>query len=91
MGVNLVCLTMGSRGVKLSSQEEGIIEMPAKKIPEIKDATGAGDAFWSGFLFAYLNEKSTDECLKVALNLAALKLQNVGRLPDNINLLSELL
>jgi fructokinase len=29
--------------------------------------------------------------LQVALKLAALKLQNVGRLPDNINILSKLL
>jgi fructokinase len=27
----------------------------------------------------------------IALKLAALKLQNVGRLPDNINILSKLL
>jgi hypothetical protein len=29
-------------------------------------------------------------CLDIALKLAALKLQNVGRLPDNINILSKL-
>jgi fructokinase len=55
------------------------------------DSTGAGDAFWSGFLFAYIKEKTIDECLDIALKLAALKLQNVGRLPDNINILSKLL
>jgi hypothetical protein len=35
-------------------------------------------------------EKTIDECLDIALKLAALKLQNVGRLPDNINILSKL-
>ncbi len=42
--------------------------------------------------FYLLNkEKTIDECLDIALKLAALKLQNVGRLPDNINILSKLL
>ena len=90
-GVGIVCLTLGSEGVKLSQKGQGIIQLPAIKVDNVKDATGAGDAFWSGFLFAYIKEKPIEKCLEVALQLAALKLQNVGRLPDNINILSELL
>ncbi len=90
-GVETVCLTLGSNGVKLSQKHKDIIQLPAIKVEKIMDATGAGDAFWSGFLFAYIKEKPVEGCLKVALQLAALKLQNVGRLPDNINILSELL
>tara|TARA_R110000868_G_scaffold108065_1_gene295346 strand:+ start:74524 stop:75474 length:951 start_codon:yes stop_codon:yes gene_type:complete len=90
-GVGLVCLTLGSKGVKLSQNGKGVIQLPAIKVDNIMDATGAGDAFWSGFLFAYIKEKPVEKCLEVALQLAALKLQNVGRLPDNINILSKLL
>jgi len=90
-GVETVCLTLGSNGVKLSQTGKEIIELPAIKIDKIMDATGAGDAFWSGFLFAYIQDKTQEDCLKVGLQLAALKLQNVGRLPDNIKILSELL
>ena len=90
-GVTTICLTLGSKGVKLSQKGKEIIQLPAIKVENVMDATGAGDAFWSGFLFAYIKEKPIKECLEVALQLAALKLQNVGRLPDNIDILSKLL
>ena len=90
-GVNTICLTLGSKGVKLSQKGKEIIQLPAIKVENVMDATGAGDAFWSGFLFAYIKEKPIKECLEVALQLASLKLQNVGRLPDNIDILSKLL
>jgi fructokinase len=91
LNVETVCLTLGQNGVKLSQKNKPIISLPAIKVEKVVDTTGAGDAFWSGFLFAYINQKPIEECLQVALKLAALKLQNVGRLPDNINILSKLL
>lgn len=91
LGVDIVCLTLGQNGVKLSQINQEIIELPAIKVEKVMDTTGAGDAFWSGFLFAYIQEKPIQECLQISLKLAALKLQNVGRLPDNINILSKLL
>ncbi|APZ46340.1 carbohydrate kinase [Polaribacter reichenbachii] len=91
LGVETVCLTLGENGVKLSEKNKKIIQLPAIKVEKVIDTTGAGDAFWSGFLFAYIKEKPIQECLEIALKLAALKLQNVGRLPENINILSKLL
>jgi fructokinase len=91
IGVETICLTLGSEGVKLSQKNKKVIQLPAIKVDNVMDATGAGDAFWSGFLFAYIKEKNMKDCLGVALQLAALKLQNVGRLPDNIDILSKLL
>jgi fructokinase len=90
-GVDTICLTLGSKGVKLSQKNKESIQLPAIKVENVMDTTGAGDAFWSGFLFAYIKEKPIEECLEIALQLAALKLQNVGRLPDNIDILSKLL
>lgn len=91
LNVTTVCLTLGSKGVTLSRKHKTPITLPAEKVENIMDATGAGDAFWSGFLFAYLKEFPVERCLKIALTLAAIKLQNVGRLPPNMDVLSELL
>lgn len=91
LGVTTVCLTLGSKGVTLSRKHKKPITLPAEKVDNILDATGAGDAFWSGFLFAYIKEFDIERCLKIALSLAAIKLQNVGRLPKNIDLINKLL
>jgi len=91
LGVTTVCLTLGSAGVTLSRKHKPIISLPAKRVEHILDATGAGDAFWSGFLFAHIKGFEEERCLKIALSLAAIKLQNVGRLPQNVDLLTQLL
>lgn len=90
-GVDLVCLTLGSKGVKCSHKQNGVLQLPAVKVEKVLDATGAGDAFWSGFLYAYVKNRPIEKCLEIALKLAALKLQNVGRLPENIAVVSEIL
>ncbi len=91
LGASRICLTKGKNGVVLSDLVQGLFFQEAMKIEEIKDTTGAGDAFWTGFLFAQLNKKELEESISVAQRLASIKLQNVGRLPDNINILSKLL
>lgn len=82
LGAKLICLTLGKNGAKLSEAGKPVLELSAVKVEKIMDATGAGDAFWSGFLFSWLSERSTQTCLETALKMAAIKLQNVGRIPD---------
>ncbi len=91
LNVSIVCLTLGSKGVTLSRKHKTPITLPAEKVKDIMDVTGAGDAFWSGFLFAYLKEFPIERSLKMALSLAAIKLQSIGSLPKNRDILSELL
>ncbi len=90
-GVKTVCLTLGGQGVKLALDGKEHLHTPAMKVDKIKDATGAGDAFWSGFLYAYIRNNSLEKSLEVGQQLAALKLQHIGRLPDNIHVVSKLL
>ncbi len=86
LGASTICLTKGKKGVVLSDKKEGLFFQDALLINEVKDATGAGDAFWTGFLYAQLQNRSLNESISIAQKLASIKLQNVGRLPDGINL-----
>jgi fructokinase len=86
LGATTICLTKGKNGVVVSDLQQGLFFQKAIQIDEIKDTTGAGDAFWTGFLYAQIEQKNLDESITIAQKLATIKLQNVGRLPDNINI-----
>lgn len=91
LGAKLVCFTLGKEGAKLSEAGKPVVALSALKVEKIMDATGAGDAFWSGFLFAYVKGKSSKKCMEAALQMAAIKLQNVGRIPDYADVISKVL
>ena len=91
LGVSTVCLTKGKDGVKLSDKKQGIFFQEALRLEDIKDVTGAGDAFWAGFLFAILKKMNFEECITIAQKLASIKLQNIGSLPENSDIISELI
>jgi fructokinase len=86
LGAKTICLTKGSKGVSVSDINQGLIFQEAIQIDGIMDTTGAGDAFWTGFLFAQIENKNLEDSITIAQKLAAIKLQNVGRLPDGINI-----
>lgn len=86
LGVQTICLTLGAEGVILSQKGKETIELPAIRLEKIADVTGAGDAFWSGFLTSYTRNKPMRICLESGLKTAAIKLQNIGGLPDAIQL-----
>jgi len=86
LGATTICLTKGKNGVVLSDSKAGIISKEALLVENIKDTTGAGDAFWTGFLYAKLNQKELSDCINIAQKLARIKLQHLGQLPDNIQI-----
>lgn len=77
---SVMCLTCGKDGVWYKAQGNTWSFKPATPVAEVKDVTGAGDAFWSGFLCAHLHQQSLDVCVENALSMAAKKIQRVGPL-----------
>jgi len=83
MGPKVIVLTMGSKGVFISDRN-GLVHVPARKI-EVVDATGAGDAFWSGFLMALLDGHSLQRCALFAREIVERKLTSVGPLTEPVD------
>jgi len=86
LGAKLVCLTKGEEGAFVAVKGAEIVYQAAPKIDKIVDATGAGDAFWSGFLAAYLKNLSIEDCLRIANKLVTKKMQCIGGLSPDISL-----
>lgn len=83
MGPETVVLTMGKEGTLVSEKGETIHHIPARPV-EVHDATGAGDAFWAGYLVALLDGEPPTRCALFAREVAEMKLERVGPLPDEI-------
>lgn len=84
-GAGLVAFTQGADGVRIS-WDGGTHHADLPAVPvNVQDATGAGDAFWAGFLTAWLDGRDPVTCAKSGARLAALKLSRVGPLPDRVD------
>ncbi|MEM6769302.1 MAG: carbohydrate kinase, partial [Bacteroidota bacterium] len=84
LGASLVCLTLGAEGCFVV-HSEGEFYLPAQEV-EVKDTTGAGDAFWSGFLAAHLAGMDWEACARSGRGMAALKLGTIGPLQQPVDL-----
>jgi fructokinase len=83
MGAGHVALTMGAGGV-LASDGARRFHMPARPV-QVKDATGAGDAFWAGFLVATLDGNDFERSLLFARAVVERKLGTIGPLPVSVD------
>lgn len=79
-GVEKVIITLGSRGVFVSSDGKEEI-VPAFKVDAV-DTTGAGDAFNGGLLAALSKGQDIWEAVRFANGLAALSVQKMGTTPS---------
>lgn len=82
MGAKEICFTLGEHGCWVANEKEHHF-VPSREV-EVKDTTGAGDAFWSGYLTARLDGKTLLERAVAGRRMAELKLGHFGPLPDNM-------
>lgn len=77
--MEIICVTRGSKGALI--YQKGIItEHPGYKV-KVEDSIGAGDAFLSGFVKTYLDDKTPNEILDYACKLGAFVATQKGGTP----------
>jgi fructokinase len=84
LGAETVVFTMGGEGNLVSEGGKISTHVPARPV-EVVDATGAGDAFWAGFLTATLDGNPAERSVLFAREVVEQKLQTKGPLPSKID------
>ncbi len=77
--MEIICITRGSKGAVIY-QKGKITEHAGYKV-QVQDSIGAGDAFLSGFIKTYLEEKSPQEILDFACKIGAFVATQKGGTP----------
>ena len=77
--MEIICVTLGSKGA-LIYQKGVITEHPGYKV-KVEDSIGAGDAFLSGFVKTYLDDKGPAEILDYACKIGAFVATQKGGTP----------
>jgi sugar/nucleoside kinase (ribokinase family) len=83
IGAKEVCVTLGGDGCLVGTAEERHF-LEARPV-EVKDTTGAGDAFWSGYLTAWIDGHTLLNRAKAGRRMAELKLGYFGTLPMTVD------
>ncbi|MCK8493503.1 sugar kinase [Spirosoma sp. RP8] len=85
MGAKIICFTLGANGSIVSydgGTQQAVI--PGKKV-DVVDVTGAGDAYWAGFLTAFVDGHTPEQCARSGATLAQMKLSRQGPLPFQVD------
>ena len=90
MGVDTVIVTMGVDGARLATSAGDDYRIFPKRI-DVSDVTGARDAYWAGFLSAWLAGASILDAARAGQVLAEIKIGVVGPMqhyPDRVEMIS---
>lgn len=74
----LAIITMGEKGCWVCKRGEEPQQFPAKKVTQVVDTTGAGDAFTAAFLNLYLRGKPLEDCTEAGAEWASRVIQIKG-------------
>ncbi|MBN7813591.1 carbohydrate kinase [Algoriphagus sp. H41] len=77
--MEIICVTRGAKGAVIY-QKGKLFEHPGYSV-QVQDSIGAGDAFLSGFIKTYLEEKAPEEILDFACRLGAFVATQKGGTP----------
>lgn len=75
MGKKLVVCTHGKAGATLLSPNGGWIDVEAETV-EVVDTNGAGDSFFAGFQYGWLQQEPLHTCMQYGTRAAALCVQS---------------
>jgi fructokinase len=75
MPAKVTCLTCGAEGVWFKTMQGQWQHSEAVKV-NVADSTGAGDAFWAGFLTSWMQKQPLEICVQQAITTAARRLES---------------
>lgn len=84
-GKKFVVVTHGKNGSTALTPSMEWIEIPALTNFELVDSNGAGDAYFSGFLYAFDKGMSINDCMKYAALVGALCINSRQLANDNLS------
>ncbi len=76
LGIPLILMTLGKDGVFVSHHKQRF-SMPTKAV-DVLDATGAGDAFWSGFYGGLFKGLTLEESVLAGQLTSSITLKHIG-------------
>ncbi|MBM7632065.1 PfkB family carbohydrate kinase [Geomicrobium sediminis] len=83
-GVGNVVITDGKNGIFYKQKQGTTNHLEVVEVP-VTDATGAGDAFVAGFLYALNEDKTLEEACVVGMNCSALTLSTYETVSSRLN------